>query len=671
MNEAPILQSPHAVNPAQHRTLEEMKSVYSKKIDDTFKAYTVIDVLTKVYHRNFSNDLQTYIGNYPEEFYQCEEGWKVSRAWVNSLRIMRIESVFSQPVEDFKVELVCETRIKLEIVRQGCARDIRRISLTPTLWLRYKFDFRLCHLLCDFDRVILDEQESLHALHPKDFFLDKYLLPIMSDDAYRWLSYWYLEKCFPKAIKNDVPIDIEEFFSKTGLKYQVAEFKDISTLGEYYFSYGVADIVHPDTGEITTELVMPGRILINKEIISHPAAKGPTLLHELTHYDLGHFFLVLQKTHGHDYCSYLCKRLRDQEDAASPITRMEIQANTLPRYIMIPDYTGRLHAEKLLQSYGGERNLQNIRKLIDDMAQFYGTTKTMAKSRLKDFGYTEVDGIMKYVNGSMVPSYISKLEKNETYIIDEVSAIKEYARNPEFRRLLDSGRFVYVRQSGVFCLNDSAYIIQDQQGELHLTSEARMHMSDCCLVFKEDYAFGFQRFINGVLQRDISNGRGRKTIHYVNKDGSSPVTADGLEMRKKIREEMNQAHQFVKPFGELLIQYMDQRKISVIDLAIEAGLSEETIKKMRNSNHVSFSIQTVVAVAIALHLPPQVSSQFIEASPAKFLDTEEMYVYRYLLQNNYQQSVAHVNRLCVEAGIQPLTTIVEGFDDQGVRLKAI
>ena len=28
MNEAPILQSPHAVNPAQHRTLEEMKSVY-------------------------------------------------------------------------------------------------------------------------------------------------------------------------------------------------------------------------------------------------------------------------------------------------------------------------------------------------------------------------------------------------------------------------------------------------------------------------------------------------------------------------------------------------------------------------------------------------------------------------------------------------------------------
>ena len=138
-----------------------------------------------------------------------------------------------------------------------------------------------------------------------------------------------------------------------------------------------------------------------------------------------------------------------------------------------------------------------------------------------------------------------------------------------------------------------------------------------------------------------------------------------------IREEMNQAHQFVKPFGELLVQYMDQRKISVIDLAIEAGLSEETIKKMRNNNHVSFSIQTVVAVAIALHLPPQVSSQFIEASPAKFLDTEDMYVYRYLLQNNYQQSVAHVNRLCVEAGIQPLTTIVEGFDDQGVRLKAI
>ena len=87
---------------------------------------------------------------------------------------------------------------------------------------------------------------------------------------------------------------------------------------------------------------------------------------------------------------------------------------TFPRYLMIPEKHGKAHAERLLAYYGGLRNLANMRRLVDDMAEYYGTTKTMARSRLMDFGYNEVRGILRTANGNLVPSYLSTLSEHET-----------------------------------------------------------------------------------------------------------------------------------------------------------------------------------------------------------------------------------------------------------------
>ena len=60
-----------------------------------------------------------------------------------------------------------------------------------------------------------------------------------------------------------------------------------------------------------------------------------------------------------------------------------------------------------------------MQKMVDDLAEYYGTTKTIARSRLMDFGYNEARGILRSVNGSLVPSYYSTLLENETYTISE------------------------------------------------------------------------------------------------------------------------------------------------------------------------------------------------------------------------------------------------------------
>ena len=121
-------------------------------------------------------------------------------------------------------------------------------------------------------------------------------------------------------------------------------------------------------------------------------------------------------------------------------------------------------------------------------------------------------------------------------------------------------------------------------------------------------------------------------------------------------------------FNDMTVKLMDQRRISVDKLVEKTGLSVDTIKRMRNKTDLGFSIQSIVAVCIALHLPVSVSMDYIGRSPAKFLDGIEMKMYEYALHQWYMDEVPVVNRRLVEAGVMPLTDLVEGFTEEGVKV---
>ncbi len=117
--EAVITASPHAFDPVAHYNLphEEQAKVYCRRVNELIRPYTVIDVLTQVYHRNFSSDLSAYIGEHPEEFAQFKKtdaSWGMSRVWVNECRCIRPESVFDQPMYEFYVDIGVSARVKVE-----------------------------------------------------------------------------------------------------------------------------------------------------------------------------------------------------------------------------------------------------------------------------------------------------------------------------------------------------------------------------------------------------------------------------------------------------------------------------------------------------------------------------------------------------------------------------
>ena len=79
MKEAAISYSPHAYVPKRTLTEEERVELYRTRIDASFKPYTVIDVLQKVYHRSFEDDLLSAVTLHPEWFLPSVDGWKLAR----------------------------------------------------------------------------------------------------------------------------------------------------------------------------------------------------------------------------------------------------------------------------------------------------------------------------------------------------------------------------------------------------------------------------------------------------------------------------------------------------------------------------------------------------------------------------------------------------------------
>ena len=148
MKEASIFQSPHVYDPMQMLSAEERKRRFQTRIDMSFQPYTVFDILQKVFHRDYEADLLEIVGKRPEDFKSSSPDWSVSRAWVNSLKIIRAESVFFQRVEDFQVDLLMDTRIKLEEVRGGnnLLKNSFRIRFSKQSMTRSSLNLRLCRL---------------------------------------------------------------------------------------------------------------------------------------------------------------------------------------------------------------------------------------------------------------------------------------------------------------------------------------------------------------------------------------------------------------------------------------------------------------------------------------------------------------------------------------------
>ena len=108
-------------------------------------------------------------------------------------------------------------------------------------------------------------------------------------------------------------------------------------------------------------------------------------------------------------------------------------------------------------------------------------------------------------------------------------------------------------------------------------------------------------------------------------------------------------------FGEALKLLMNDRDMSVEQMESESGLSVSTVKRLRAGQEAS--AEQVVAISVALRLPPMVSSDLLRMCGITLdFNNQRNTVYQMILTGHYKDGIEKVNVYLAACGCAPLKT---------------
>ena len=117
-------------------------------------------------------------------------------------------------------------------------------------------------------------------------------------------------------------------------------------------------------------------------------------------------------------------------------------------------------------------------------------------------------------------------------------------------------------------------------------------------------------------------------------------------------------------FSETLDAVMRDKKVSRNWLALEMGLSETTVSKLKNDDEYKTDKQIVIGLCVALRLTPAEAFSLMERSSYHLRKTiPEDVAYFHILSTCGQYSLSEVNELLMEAGFTPLGGLCKKYKE--------
>lgn len=324
------------------------------------------------------------------------------------------------------------------------------------------------------------------------------LVPIISRDQFEGEAEKFLTRYCPEALDKPMRVPIETIASD--MKLQVIEdvplSDDLTYFGTIIFDNGNVLDKHR---KITIRNAKRGTVYLDPRVSYERSVgtKRTTLAHECFHWYRHQPYHVLMKMIGAN--DNLGRAIQCQiaanttdSDKWKAVDWMEWQAKGVAPRILMPAKTTRLKVEQLLAAYGGadDASIAAYENVIDELAELFDVSRQAAKVRLMDLGYSKAEGAYPFVDGQYVRRYsfeAGALDKNQTFTIPYADLFKAYCFDREFKKLIDSGQFIYADRHLV--LNNEKYIARDQSGNATLSEYALSHMDECCVVFSKGYSY--------------------------------------------------------------------------------------------------------------------------------------------------------------------------------------
>lgn len=630
---------------------------YGKTVErtDICQPYSVAEVLQNVFHADFQTVLENYVRTETEQIQEAgvlpgAEGMKV-RLW----SYLKTLSKLQQPTDRTVVDVILQSRL------EGQYKDGETRYESADFRLRYIFDLRVCHQCCIGPLVwVYKDWEDDPALSGFAFDTNDYLLPILYNSDYETVAHAILDDFFPEAkreIGGDASVvSSEELARRMGLRVLDVRFADKTVMGQLYYNYGEVHLLD-DSGKTYAQMIRPGTILVNQDNCTTAATRNSTIAHECCHMYLDRWFFLLQMMTGRKYTPYSSRRRENRRyhHKNDALDWMELQCEKLPAYLLLERNDVIDYVEARLKQCNWKKTPENIRAIVDGLAERYEVSYQMAKYRMIELGYCEAGGIRNYVNDMVIPDHGCTWlwPANTTFTISAKDAALLAVSDSKFERVICSGRYRYVE--GHFCLNTDKYILRDYYGKPHLTVYARCHMEECCLGFTVGGRYRRTEYAVSKVARNKTEpvtDKYRAAYRLVAEPGSSEyekenqaMVDDGLlwlEFYKNIPDD----------FAEMIKAIMKCKGITQENLSFELGVDRKALLNYLNQDRPS--VAHVVGICVALKVPYFISMEILGAAGIKLRSTEQDFLYRQFLLNAENLTVSRCEDILKQHNEKPL-----------------
>lgn len=185
-----------------------------------------------------------------------------------------------------------------------------------------------------------------------------------------------------------------------------------------------------------------------------------------------------------------------------------------------------------------------------------------------------------------------------------VQLLDRYAESVEFRKCVDTGKYVFAEGRMVLRSPDC---IDVTAGRISIKDSIRSNLEDYCIHIERS-----RKYRTGVVPRRSPYVRysmrqsGGFTVEIKNAGKFSEVSVKDWTRLIATGGGGNLPYDF----GDALKLLMEEREITVEQLAETSGLSEKTISRLRSGENKP-SLPTVIAICIGLSLDPFIAEQLV------------------------------------------------------------
>ena len=616
-------------------TAEERNSLQNRR-----GPFSAVEILREVFNEDFRAALDMYVRVFSDDVKEA-----IGNKEAQNLRLIRVgeprvANVYDSDIRHMAIELVIVGTVRAD-VGEGGMDYIRPFNVS------YLIDVigKKCSAPSICAAASISNSGRPHV--------NGYLLPIMYEDDYPETAYRMLKEYYPEALDEPTAIDGIELAHRMRLTVKHVRLPKGSDIrGVIYFSRAEVTVLD-DNGGFKAMEVSPLTILLNTDLCPTPVMKNSTLVHECVHAYLDYRFFMLQSLSGMQYDACMGRTLSPRKyiKTNSPIEWMELQAEKLPAFILMEENNTRRYIEDLYDSSRWDKSPDNVMRVVEQLAEKFGVSRSMAKYRMIELGFPEAEGVYCFIDGKRIPNHgcAEQWESGVTYSISRLEAAALLNHSHEFNSALRSGCYSYVE--GHYCLNSPDYVTGTGRSK-RLTQYARTHIDECCIAFSAYGRYSKTDYTAGIAARKTEVKDKYQTRHNFN---SEPGTKERMLQNKLFHEDAMLWDKLKKELPDTFynaVQFIiDAKGISQDDLAWRIGISRSALQKWCKGK---ITLPHVVALCIALNIRADVGEELVRIAGLAFKDsTADSLLHAMIFEAN-DLSVERANEMLTQSGFPKL-----------------